>query len=135
LSEAPSASGDEGNRHSRREMSPFSLVGAEQPKRSVPRRFRSGSFSREDYGHQGDADTLFRIHGTNQPENIGRAVSSGCIRMTNEDVIDLYDRVKTGAIVVVLAPKQVDSPAPPRNAGTLRLAVSPAGADAGAARR
>ena len=46
----------------------------------------------------------YRIHGTNQPEYIGRAISSGCIRMTNEDVIDLYNRVKVGTIVVVLAP-------------------------------
>ena len=66
------------------------------------------------YLYQGSKDTLFRIHGTNQPEHIGRAISSGCIRMTNEDVIDLYDRVKMGAIVVVLAPKQSDLPAPPR---------------------
>ena len=51
-------------------------------------------------------DTLFRIHGTNQPEYIGQAISSGCIRMTNEDVIDLFDRVKPGATVVVLAPGQ-----------------------------
>jgi lipoprotein-anchoring transpeptidase ErfK/SrfK len=46
--------------------------------------------------------TLYRIHGTNQPETIGRAVSSGCIRMRNEDVIDLYGRVKVGTRVVVL---------------------------------
>ena len=39
---------------------------------------------------QGNKDTLFRIHGTNQPEYIGASISSGCIRMTNEDVIDLY---------------------------------------------
>ena len=51
-----------------------------------------------------DQDTLYRIHGTNQPEYIGHAISSGCIRMTNEDVIDLVDRVKPGAIVVVLPP-------------------------------
>jgi lipoprotein-anchoring transpeptidase ErfK/SrfK len=51
-------------------------------------------------------DTLYRIHGTNQPEYIGRAISSGCIRMTNEDVIDLYNRVKLGTIVVVLAPSK-----------------------------
>ena len=57
------------------------------------------------YLYQGGKDTLFRIHGTNQPEYIGQAISSGCIRMTNEDVIDLYNRVKMGAIVVVLAPK------------------------------
>ncbi len=49
-------------------------------------------------------DTLYRIHGTNQPEYIGRAISSGCIRMTNEDVIDLYNRVRVGTVVVVLAP-------------------------------
>ncbi len=58
------------------------------------------------YLYQGNKDTLFRIHGTNQPEYIGQAVSSGCIRMTNEDVIDLFDRVKQGASVVVLAPGQ-----------------------------
>ncbi len=46
--------------------------------------------------------TLYRIHGSNEPETIGTAVSSGCIRMLNEDVIDLYDRVKVGTRVVVL---------------------------------
>lgn len=46
--------------------------------------------------------TLYRIHGTNQPWTIGRAVSSGCIRMRNEDVIDLYGRVPVGATVVVM---------------------------------
>jgi lipoprotein-anchoring transpeptidase ErfK/SrfK len=51
-------------------------------------------------------DTLYRIHGTNQPGWIGHAISSGCIRLTNEDVIDLYPRVQMGAIVVVLGPKQ-----------------------------
>ena len=56
------------------------------------------------YLYQGGKDTLYRIHGTNQPEYIGRAISSGCIRMTNEDVIDLYKRVKLGTTVVVLAP-------------------------------
>jgi lipoprotein-anchoring transpeptidase ErfK/SrfK len=68
------------------------------------------------YLYQGSKDTLFRIHGTNQPELIGQAISSGCIRMTNEDVIDLYNRVKTGAIVVVLAPHSGDSPVNPRMA-------------------
>lgn len=47
-------------------------------------------------------DTLFRIHGTNQPETVGTASSSGCIRMHNEDVIDLYSRVPIGAPVVVV---------------------------------
>jgi lipoprotein-anchoring transpeptidase ErfK/SrfK len=45
--------------------------------------------------------TLYRIHGSNEPETIGQAVSSGCFRMTNEDVIDLYDRVSVGTTVVV----------------------------------
>ena len=46
--------------------------------------------------------TLYRIHGTNQPWTIGAAVSSGCIRMRNEDVVDLYERVPVGATVVVM---------------------------------
>jgi len=45
--------------------------------------------------------SLYRIHGTNEPHTIGQNVSSGCIRMMNEDVIDLYDRVRVGARVVV----------------------------------
>ena len=45
--------------------------------------------------------TLYRIHGSNEPETIGQAVSSGCFRMTNEDVVDLYNRVHVGATVVV----------------------------------
>ena len=49
---------------------------------------------------------MYRIHGTNQPEYIEQVISSGCIRTTNEDVIDLVDRVKVGATVFVLAPDQ-----------------------------
>jgi lipoprotein-anchoring transpeptidase ErfK/SrfK len=45
--------------------------------------------------------TLYRIHGSNEPDTIGQAVSSGCIRMTNQDVIDLYGRAKVGARVMV----------------------------------
>jgi lipoprotein-anchoring transpeptidase ErfK/SrfK len=45
--------------------------------------------------------TLYRIHGSNEPETIGQAVSSGCFRMTNDDVVDLYNRVPVGATVVV----------------------------------
>jgi lipoprotein-anchoring transpeptidase ErfK/SrfK len=56
------------------------------------------------YLYEGSRDTLYRIHGTNQPEYIGRAISSGCIRMTNEDVIDLYNRIEIGALVVVPSP-------------------------------
>jgi lipoprotein-anchoring transpeptidase ErfK/SrfK len=66
------------------------------------------------YLYSSDRDTSYRIHGTNQPEYIGQAVSSGCIRMTNEDAIDLYSRVKVGTIVVVLAPKQGDAPYSPQ---------------------
>ena len=56
------------------------------------------------YLYANGKDTLFRIHGTNQPEYIGASISSGCIRLTNEDAIDLYNRVKIGTIVVVLGP-------------------------------
>ena len=70
------------------------------------------------YLFEGNKDTLYRIHGTNQPEYIGQAISSGCIRMTNEDAIDLYKRVKMGTVVVVLAPHQGDSPFNPRVAST-----------------
>ena len=46
-------------------------------------------------------DTLYRIHGTNEPNTIGTATSSGCFRMMNDDVIDLYNRVKIGTMVVI----------------------------------
>ena len=46
-------------------------------------------------------DSLYRIHGTNEPWKIGDAVSSGCIRLTNDDIIDLYNRAKIGATVIV----------------------------------
>jgi lipoprotein-anchoring transpeptidase ErfK/SrfK len=46
--------------------------------------------------------SLYRIHGSNEPDTIGQAVSSGCIRMTNDDVMDLYERVKVGARVTVM---------------------------------
>ena len=67
--------------------------------------------SRALYLYSGGKDTLFRIHGTNQPEYIGSSISSGCIRLTNEDVIDLYGRVKMGAIVVVLEPHHSEASA------------------------
>jgi lipoprotein-anchoring transpeptidase ErfK/SrfK len=63
------------------------------------------------YLYANGKDTLFRLHGTNQPEYIGQAISSGCIRLTNEDVIDLYNRAPMGTTVVVLAPGQGDSSA------------------------
>ena len=74
--------------------------------------------SRALYVYEGNRDTLYRIHGTNQPEYIGSAISSGCIRLTNEDAIDLFNRVKVGSMVVVLAPGQGDSPSNPRVAFT-----------------
>ena len=53
------------------------------------------------YLFEGNRDTLYRIHGTNEPEKIGLAVSSGCIRMRNIDVVDLYNRVDLNAKVIV----------------------------------
>ncbi|KAA3500653.1 L,D-transpeptidase [Rhizobium rhizogenes] len=54
------------------------------------------------YLYRGGGDTMFRLHGTNQPQSIGHAMSSGCIRMLNHDIIDLYSRVPVGSKVVVL---------------------------------
>jgi lipoprotein-anchoring transpeptidase ErfK/SrfK len=72
----------------------------------LPRRMEGGMENplgaRALYLFQGNKDTMFRIHGTNEPDTIGKAVSSGCIRMMNADVIDLYKRVPVGAKVVVL---------------------------------
>ncbi|GJE19193.1 L,D-transpeptidase [Methylobacterium marchantiae] len=71
----------------------------------LPKRLEGGPTSpigaRALYLAEGKKDTLFRIHGTNEPEKIGQAVSSGCIRMLNADVVDLYERVPIGAKVVV----------------------------------
>lgn len=58
------------------------------------------------YLHEGGRDTLYRIHGTNEPDTIGTDVSSGCIRMFNQDVMDLFDRVPVGTKVVVLPPSE-----------------------------
>ena len=52
----------------------------------------------------GQRDTLYRIHGTNDPSSIGKAVSSGCIRMIDQDVMDLYERTPIGTKVIVLKP-------------------------------
>ena len=59
------------------------------------------------YLWQGNKDTLYRIHGTNEPWKIGTNVSSGCIRLTNDDAIDLYERARVGTKVIVLAPTGV----------------------------
>ncbi|MCB1384480.1 MAG: L,D-transpeptidase [Nitratireductor sp.] len=62
------------------------------------------------YLYQGGHDTMYRIHGTNQPWSIGLNLSSGCIRMMNEDVEHLYDRVEIGTKVVVIGPGQDPGP-------------------------
>jgi lipoprotein-anchoring transpeptidase ErfK/SrfK len=54
------------------------------------------------YLYRDKHDTFFRLHGTNEPESIGGAVSSGCIRLFNQDIIDLYNRVPVGTTVMVL---------------------------------
>ena len=54
------------------------------------------------YLYRDGTDTHFRLHGTTEPETIGQAVSSGCIRLFNQDIIDLYDRVPVGAHVTVI---------------------------------
>lgn len=56
------------------------------------------------YLFEGDKDTLYRIHGTNYPQSIGTAMSSGCIRLLNQDIIDLYRRIPLGTKVVVVGP-------------------------------
>jgi lipoprotein-anchoring transpeptidase ErfK/SrfK len=55
------------------------------------------------YLWSGNKDTLYRIHGTNEPGTIGTNVSSGCIRLTNDDIVDLYSRTPIGAQVIVFA--------------------------------
>jgi Uncharacterized protein conserved in bacteria len=57
-------------------------------------------------------DTLYRIHGTNEPDSIGKNVSSGCIRLLNQDVIDLFNRVPVGSKVVVLSEQEARAAAP-----------------------
>jgi hypothetical protein len=66
-------------------------------------------------------NTVYRIHGTNQPSTIGTFVSSGCIRLTNEDVMDLYSRVRVGTRVVVLPGR------PPATAAATSLPPVPPG--------
>jgi len=68
----------------------------------VPGGMNSPLGARALYLYRGGKDTMFRIHGTNQPNSIGHAVSSGCVRMLNHDVIDLYQRASVGTRVVVI---------------------------------
>jgi lipoprotein-anchoring transpeptidase ErfK/SrfK len=69
--------------------------------------------------------TLYRIHGTNQPSTIGTFVSSGCIRLTNEDITDLYGRVQVGTRVVVLSASPPNSAQPSTNARATEPASAP----------
>ena len=77
-------------------------------------------------------ETEYRIHGTNKPETIGKRVSSGCIRLTNEDIADLYERVKIGAKVIVLPttrpiPAAHRSPQGAPDEAAIHLPASPVG--------
>lgn len=54
------------------------------------------------YLYRGGADTMFRLHGTNEPWTIGQAVSSGCVRLTNDDIVDLYARTPVGTNVLLI---------------------------------
>ena len=84
-------------------------------------------------------DTLYRIHGTNQPSTIGSFVSSGCIRLSNEDITDLYGRVKVGTRVVVLSGKErATAAAPvgsPKGASAVTRAGVPSASDMAAKKR
>ncbi|WP_076865613.1 L,D-transpeptidase [Bradyrhizobium mercantei] len=81
-------------------------------------------------------DTEYRIHGTNKPDTIGKRVSSGCIRLTNDDVVDLYERVKVGAKVIVLPasaahrPSQTTPDAASRSPDPASLSSRPAATNA-----
>ena len=54
------------------------------------------------YLYRGNRDTLYRLHGTNEPWSIGKAVSSGCVRLTNDDIVQLYEQTPIGARVVII---------------------------------
>jgi lipoprotein-anchoring transpeptidase ErfK/SrfK len=69
------------------------------------------------YLYAGNRDTMYRLHGTREPETIGTNVSSGCIRMFNQDVIDLYNRARIGTNVIVLPQGEHVEPAPPELVG------------------
>jgi len=86
---------------------PPEMVARERARgRILPARMEGGAGNplgaRALYLYRGGNDTLYRIHGTSEPWTIGLNVSSGCIRMLNQDVVDLYNRTKTGARVIVL---------------------------------
>ena len=96
-------------------------------RKGMPGGTRNPLGARALYLFQGRSDTLFRIHGTRDPKSIGKAVSSGCIRMLNADVIELFDRLPIGTKVVVLPSAHPVAAAPKRSKNIL--------ADAGRRRR
>jgi lipoprotein-anchoring transpeptidase ErfK/SrfK len=76
-------------------------------RRGMPGGPRNPLGARALYLYKGEVDTMFRIHGTRDPKSIGKAASSGCIRMLNADVMELYEAVPIGTKVVVLPSTQV----------------------------
>jgi lipoprotein-anchoring transpeptidase ErfK/SrfK len=80
------------------------------------------------YLFQGGQDTLYRIHGTNHPWSIGEATSAGCIRLFNQDILDLHERVDAGTRVVVLSEDEAG-----KGARLSQAMAGPAGAPAGGA--
>jgi lipoprotein-anchoring transpeptidase ErfK/SrfK len=76
--------------------------------------------------------TLYRIHGTNQPSTIGNFVSSGCIRLLNEDIEDLYSRVQVGTRVIVLPSTKPPSPVAANDGGNAVAQVPPPPGSTGA---
>jgi lipoprotein-anchoring transpeptidase ErfK/SrfK len=87
-------------------------------RRGMPGGPRNPLGARAFYLFQGEADTLYRIHGTRDPKSIGKAVSSGCIRMLNADVVELFDRVPLGTRVIVLPSSQPTAQKPQKKART-----------------
>lgn len=81
-------------------------------RRGMPGGPRNPLGARALYLYKGEVDTMFRIHGTRDPKSIGKAASSGCIRMLNADVMELYEAVPIGTKVVVLPSTQVVAQAP-----------------------
>ena len=89
---------------------PASMIARERKKGRILPRFVKGGINnplgaRALYLHKGGRDTIYRIHGTNQPWTIGLNMSSGCIRMMNGDVKHLYKRAPVGAKVIVIGPR------------------------------
>ncbi|MFC7397646.1 L,D-transpeptidase [Chelatococcus sp. GCM10030263] len=79
------------------ELAPYSVANG-----GMPPGLRNPLGARALYIHENGRDTLYRLHGTTEPASIGKAVSSGCIRLLNQDVIHLYDNVRDGSPIVVI---------------------------------